>query len=65
MTHRSSSTLIICVAEKAGTTSLFAYLSTHPGVSPSKHKETDFFRSKTVDLAAYWPLFGDADPSQV
>lgn len=35
---------IIGGTEKAGTTSVFAYLSAHPEVSGSLSKETDFFR---------------------
>jgi hypothetical protein len=36
-------TFIIIGAMKAGTTSLFRHLGTHPDVSISKRKETDFF----------------------
>lgn len=37
--------LVICGVNKAGSTSLFSYLSDHPEISPSKVKETYFFRS--------------------
>jgi hypothetical protein len=37
--------LVICGVNKAGSTSLFKYLSDHPEISPSKEKETLFFRS--------------------
>lgn len=50
--------LIICGAEKAGTTSLYGYLATHPGVRASIRKETDFFRSPDATLAAYRACFG-------
>lgn len=36
---------IIAGTEKAGTTSVFTYLSTHPSVCGSTVKETDFFRN--------------------
>lgn len=36
---------IIAGTEKAGTTSVFTYLSTHPAVCGSTVKETDFFRN--------------------
>lgn len=36
---------IIAGTEKAGTTSIFTYLSTHPSVCGSTVKETDFFRN--------------------
>lgn len=43
---------IICGTEKAGTTSVFTYLLTHPQVCGSKVKETDFFRQDDgADLA--------------
>lgn len=40
---------IIAGTNKAGTTSLFRYLSDHPDVCPSKIKETNYFESATVD----------------
>lgn len=43
---------IIGGTEKAGTTSVFDWLNTHPDVGASLRKETDFFREKfTGDLA--------------
>ena len=49
--------LIIAGAEKAGTTSLFAYLAAHPQVCASNKKETDHFRSADADLAGYQAYF--------
>lgn len=40
---------IIAGTEKAGTTSVFMYLTEHPEVCASMRKETDFFRRKGVD----------------
>lgn len=40
---------IIAGTEKAGTTSVFAYLAEHPEVCASVRKETDFFRSLNED----------------
>lgn len=37
---------IIAGTEKAGTTSVFSYLSGHPAIRPSRVKETDFFRQE-------------------
>jgi hypothetical protein len=37
---------IIAGTEKAGTTSVFSYLSGHPTICPSRVKETDFFRQE-------------------
>ena len=39
---------IIAGTNKAGTTSLFRYLSDHPDVCPSKVKETNYFESSTL-----------------
>ncbi len=60
----SSKHLIIGGTEKAGTTSVFGYLSGHPEVRCSKKKETDFFRQQaqeltTADLTHYWSFFDD------
>jgi Sulfotransferase domain len=41
--RRSSPTFLIIGAQKAGTTSLHAYLSSHPDVSPPVTKEIHFF----------------------
>lgn len=51
---------IIIGAMKAGTTSLYHYLASHPEVVASDEKETDFFRSKkraTGGADAYGRLF--------
>lgn len=53
--------LIICGAEKAGTTSLYGYLAAHPGVCPSVRKETDYFRNPEPTLAGYRACFGVPD----
>lgn len=55
---------IIAGTEKAGTTSVFTYLSTHPSVCGSIVKETDFFRNsytgdREKDIANYASYFGD------
>lgn len=55
---------IIAGTEKAGTTSVFTYLSTHPSVYGSVVKETDFFRNsytgdREKDVANYASYFGD------
>lgn len=42
---------IIGGTEKAGTTSVFSYLSEHPSVSGSLAKETDFFRKDLASIA--------------
>lgn len=49
---------IIAGTEKAGTTSVFSYLSQHPEVAASRRKETDFFRSAggtRDDYASFFP----------
>lgn len=53
---------IIGGTEKAGTTSVFMYLSTHPQVCAASSKETDFFRhessgDRAADLANYSRYF--------
>lgn len=53
---------IIGGTEKAGTTSVFTYLSAHPEVCGSHVKETDFFRktysgNREADLPAYGAYF--------
>lgn len=55
---------IIAGTEKAGTTSVFTYLSTHPSVCGSVVKETDFFRHSYTgnhkkDILNYAKYFGD------
>lgn len=49
--------MIIAGAEKAGTTSLFAYLAAHPQVCASNKKETDHFRSADASLESYLAYF--------
>jgi Sulfotransferase family len=51
--------LFVVGAAKAGTTSLWRYLSEHPEVAMSREKEPEFFR-RGGDEAAYLALFGDA-----
>lgn len=68
---------IIAGTEKAGTTSIFTYLSTHPSVCGSAVKETDFFRNlytgdpkkDTANYASYFercspeiPILMEASP---
>ena len=63
--------VIIAGANKCGTTSLFRYLSAHPGVTGSIIKEAGFFHrelppGESDSLRAYLDLFGPfVDPSQV
>lgn len=57
---------IIGGTEKAGTTSIFSYLSTHPEVCGSFVKETDFFRNdctgeSEIDLKNYSNFFSKCD----
>lgn len=57
---------IIAGTEKAGTTSVFTYLSTHPSVCGSVVKETDFFRNIYTgdfkkDIANYAHYFERCD----
>jgi hypothetical protein len=56
--------LIIAGSNKCGTTSLFRYLSDHPEVSGSMHKETGFFHhdydyENSETLSNYMKLFPD------
>ncbi|MBN1008734.1 sulfotransferase domain-containing protein [Amphritea pacifica] len=54
----NSSYLIIAGTEKSGTTSVYQYLNSHPGVSGSTRKETDYFRSQPPHTqAAYNAMF--------
>ena len=53
--------LIVCGAEKSGTTSLFGYLSAHPGVCASSRKETDHFRDPASTLGQYMAYFSHGD----
>jgi hypothetical protein len=62
---RGRTDAIIAGVNKAGTTSLFVSLSTHPDVAPSSIKETRFFLparyGKTLPPAAEWDAyFADA-----
>jgi hypothetical protein len=59
---------IIGGTEKAGTTSIFNWLSAHPEVGASSRKETDFFRESwsgdlDADAALYSTYFGHVDAS--
>jgi hypothetical protein len=59
---------IIGGTEKAGTTSVFDWLSTHPEVGASSRKETDFFRNGWSgdgerDRAQYAGYFGHCPPT--
>ena len=59
---------VIIGAAKAGTTSLFATLQSHPQIAPSLVKETDFFSLDTLfakGLPWYRSLFGDQSPDQL
>ncbi|HET7203587.1 MAG TPA: sulfotransferase domain-containing protein [Steroidobacteraceae bacterium] len=58
---------VIGGTEKAGTTSVFDWLSGHPEVGASLRKETDFFReqytgNRAVDVPRYAAYFEHADP---
>lgn len=57
MSAFDSRILLVCGAEKCGTTSLFSYLSAHPDVCASSKKETDFFRSDASGLDDYASFF--------
>lgn len=52
--------LIICGAEKAGTTSLYTYLAAHPAVVASIDKESDFFRRSSPTYEDYLACFPTA-----
>jgi hypothetical protein len=59
---------VIGGTEKAGTTSVFDWLCTHPEVGASARKETDFFREACtgdpgVDVERYAAYFAHADPA--
>ena len=61
---------VIGGTEKAGTTSVFDYLSAHPQVCASSRKETDFFRNEysgepAVDTRRYAAYFERCDPRAV
>ncbi|MCG7965161.1 MAG: sulfotransferase [Candidatus Thiodiazotropha taylori] len=50
--------LIIAGTEKSGTTSVFQYLGSHPSVSNSIRKETDYFRNNNkVEMSEYLKHF--------
>lgn len=60
--HSNLANFIIAGTEKAGTTSVFTYLSAHPSVCGSVIKETDFFRNSYTgdqqkDIAKYAHYF--------
>jgi hypothetical protein len=59
---------VIGGTEKAGTTSVFDWLCSHPEVGASTRKETDFFREhwtgdRAVDVPRYAAYFEHADPA--
>ena len=59
---------VIGGTEKAGTTSVFDWLCSHPDVGASVRKETDFFREhytgdRAVDAQRYAGFFEHADPA--
>ena len=59
---------VIGGTEKAGTTSVFDYLSAHPQVCASSRKETDFFRNeysgeREVDARRYAAYFERCNPA--
>ncbi len=56
---------IIGGTEKAGTTSVFSYLSAHPEVTGSKRKETDFFRKSGGTIEEYAEFFPQRPASRV
>lgn len=56
--------VVIAGTEKAGTTSLFSYLSQHHDIQASKVKETDYFRSQEVTYDDYIENFFDAKSAQ-
>jgi hypothetical protein len=58
---------VIGGTEKAGTTSVFDWLCSHPDVGASSRKETDFFRERfvgdpRVDAERYSAYFAQANP---
>jgi hypothetical protein len=58
---------VIGGTEKAGTTSVFDWLSAHPEVGASSRKETDFFRepcARTDDVARYAGYFAHCGPGR-
>jgi len=55
--------LVIAGAEKCGTTSLFGYLSRHPAIRASRHKETDHFRSPDATADGFWQCFDGEPPA--
>ena len=62
--------LIIGGAQKAGTTSLFRYLSEHPSIFPSTVKETNIFlnfidSNKNINLDRYREYFRDCKNSSL
>lgn len=56
---------IIGGTEKAGTTSVFSYLSAHPEVTASRRKETDFFRRPDGTLDEYEQFFPERANTRV
>lgn len=56
---------IIGGTEKAGTTSVFSYLSEHPEVASSRRKETDFFTQAGGTLDDYARFFPQEPPRRI
>lgn len=52
---------IVGGVQKAGTTSLFGYLSAHPQLLAPSQKETHFFDNEKLD----WPASKPSCPAQV
>jgi hypothetical protein len=68
-TELSLANFLIAGADKAGTTSVFVYLSQHPEVSAAIKKETDFFRDgykgdRQNDIMRYAGYFRGAAPKR-
>lgn len=72
MSGSSRKYLIVGGTSKAGTTSIFTYFEKHPGISPSRAKETRFFldsdyplpsvkRYEKDGIAAYESFFAEGD----
>lgn len=67
--QRSLPDFVILGAQKAGTTSLYSYLSQHPQICPSAFKEVHFFDlyyEKGISwYRAHFPALADLDPTQI
>ena len=58
--NRQRSHLVIAGVPKGGTTSLFEYLAQHPGIYPSRVRQTAFFKEAGGDLPDYLRHFRGA-----